>query len=102
LKQVNIDGTFIYSSVVACDYSQTDIQIYPNPNNGNFVICSTASTQSYKLHITDMTGRIVYSTFGLAIPERIEINHLVLSPGVYLIHFYPEEKEVAIQKMIIF
>jgi hypothetical protein len=99
LKQVDYNGEFSYSQTIAIDNKQVGIDIFPNPNHGSFTIRFTADGESYKLDITDVLGRMVYSLSGHTVPESIEVNDL--AKGVYLVRFYHENKAV-IKKMMVY
>lgn len=63
--------------------------VYPNPNNGSFVISSKNLNNSgkLKLEIVNIVGQIVYSNdlqvTGASLNETIELNDC--SMGVYII-----------------
>ena len=99
LKQVDFDGNFEISSAisVSCNNLNSDfnIIIYPNPNNGSFVIEG----------IADATEFVIYNAVGEKIIARktsgtkTEVKLENLSRGVYFIHF--ETNEGSIVKKII-
>ena len=63
-------------------------KLYPNPNNGTFVLAVTAkSPESLQVILTDMTGRVIQQqAMFLEGQQQIEINMPGLSPGMYLVH----------------
>jgi uncharacterized repeat protein (TIGR01451 family) len=99
LKQVDFNGSVSYSAVIAIDNKEVDMDIYPNPNHGAFTIRFIAPGESYKLDVTDVLGKTVYSIYGHTVPESIEVNDL--AKGVYLVRFYQENK-VIIKKMMVY
>lgn len=89
LKQVDIDGHFSYSDVIAvnCNKSNTDIAVYPNP--ANFSITSTFFEEtdgSVTMELVDMVGKIVQAQERHDVKRgynTIETSISNLSTGVY-------------------
>jgi hypothetical protein len=101
LKQVDFDGKFSYSNVIAINNSgEVDIDIYPNPSNGSFNIGLLAAEQPYRLTITDTGGRTVYEKSGDTVPSHIESGGL--SAGVYIVHFYLNNKTLVVKKLLVY
>ena len=78
----------------ATAFAKDDVSIYPNPNNGGFVIKGTIATElngPAAITITDMAGQIVYSNkIAVAdgtISETIQLNK-TLTDGMYLLTLY--------------
>jgi hypothetical protein len=99
LKQVDFNGSFSYSNIIAIINQQADINIYPNPNNGTFVISLMAPAHAYQLDVTDLHGRTVYTMKGDEVPESIEVKDL--AGGVYIVRFY-QESQVYIKKLVVY
>jgi hypothetical protein len=72
------------------------ISIYPNPNNGEFVV---ELQQGGTLELLDMLGQVVYSQQVNA--GRTAINAIVPSNGVYLIRVSANNGSVSEQKLVI-
>ena len=94
--------TDIYGEIIYVDVSEitdnNDVNIYPNPSNGIFRIenNSTFNIHNSTIIITDITGRIVYSTNN---PEaQIDLSHL--GKGVYFVGINTS-KDNYIEKVII-
>jgi hypothetical protein len=83
LKQVDYDGKFSYSKIVAVVNEETEITIYPNPSLGSFKINVINEKQPYSVEITDAEGRLVYKSLEGSDNSLIEINGL--SKGVYVV-----------------
>jgi hypothetical protein len=92
-KHDSVTCTLLYpcsTSGIKEEYSSNKINIYPNPNNGNFILFysgnQTSSAQSglYELEIMDELGRTVYTQTFIN-PNQTKINISQLSNGV---HFY--------------
>lgn len=82
--------------------SQSDIQLYPNPNKGNFNIVLPSS------NITDLSV-VVYSSLGQKIYKETELNGQkqlqlnlegYLSAGIYFVHLEVDSKTI-IKKIIV-
>lgn len=72
----------------------TALMVYPNPNNGNFnVQFKNTATESVKLNVYDMAGRVIfekrYNTQG-DFNENIQLNSV--STGVYLMSIFDGER----------
>lgn len=68
------------ASVSAQQITVVEIGLYPNPNNGNFIVSSSHDMQSIQL--IDNLGRIQKS-FALGHVKEFEIN--IETPGMYLV-----------------
>lgn len=81
--------------------SQTDIQIFPNPNNGKFTIeMENSSNQNtdFKIEINNVFGQKVYSE-NISQPKTHQLN-LELSDGIYFVKLTSENKTIT-RKIII-
>lgn len=74
------------------------ISVYPNPTNGNFNINVTENMLSSNMQVTDVTGRVVYSTTINSLNTTIDLS--TADKGVYLITLVKEGKEIT-QKIIV-
>ncbi len=61
LKQVDFDGDFDYSQIVAVTLgSQTSYQLYPNPSNSEVNVAVSNPSDEIKLSVYDLNGREVF------------------------------------------
>jgi uncharacterized repeat protein (TIGR01451 family) len=97
LKQYDFDGAFNYSPIISVSHTMTEIGIFPNPNSGSFTINILDKEQAYKLDITDVLGRTIYSLSGKA--QQIEVNDI--AKGSYFVRFNFENK-IVIKKILVF
>ena len=76
---------------------QNNINIYPNPNNGNFMM-DVGSKPSSQLHISvlDISGKVIYSS--VSFDEQTIVNFDALSSGVYILKV-SLNNEVATQRL---
>ena len=100
LKQVDFDGAFTYSKVVAlnCGDSKTFelVSIIPGQNDNEIDIIFTAiADESYTFNLIDYKGQIVKELSGKAGTSgtiEMPINISNLEAGIYLITFQSNEK----------
>ena len=59
------------------------MEVYPNPNNGEFVI--TTSNEVMNVTITDVRGKVVYSNNNVN-NHTINVNLSDLEKGMYMIN----------------
>lgn len=92
----------VYSSPVTgvAEAEQFDVNVYPNPSNGEFTIELNGAEGNAQLVVTDMVGKVVYSEATvLANNYRKELN-LGLPAGSYLLtvaaekHYLVEKLEI--------
>jgi hypothetical protein len=96
LKQVDYDGKFSYSKIVAIKNEEAEVEIYPNPNQGSFKI-SVVNEKLYSIELTDMEGKLVYKSKGTS-NTATEINGL--SKGLYVVRVIGEHT-ITIRKIIV-
>ena len=92
-----------FDLVSASKITKTDFSIYPNPANDRIFVQPGAQMEgAINLSISDLTGRVVYSTnFWNAIAgQAISINTAGLAEGVYLLQLITEQAKKA-SKIII-
>ncbi len=107
LKQVDIDGHFSYSDVIAvnCNKSNTDVAVYPNPANFSITYTFFEETDgNVTMEVLDMVGKIVlqethdvkrgYNT--------IESSVNNLSTGVYYLKLIRPDGESEAPRMVRF
>ena len=85
LKQVDYDGTFSYSKIVAVKLDQTlqdEPIIFPNPGNGNFII----STDHFinEIELIDPNGKSLLKMFEVSGTQQIHLGNDV-KDGIYFL-----------------
>lgn len=71
------------------DYANSQLKIFPNPNNGQFYIrYEGVRSQQFNISILDLTGRRVSQEIGLSNPALIDMTHL--SNGIFVIEVETE------------
>ncbi|MFL5729522.1 MAG: T9SS type A sorting domain-containing protein [Cytophagaceae bacterium] len=98
LKQVDNNGAFTYSSPIAIASRVSELSIFPNPNEGSFVISISAPKHSYRLEITDVQGRIVYAASGSSVTETIGLSNF--AGGLYIVRLYMDD-QVITRKLLV-
>ena len=80
------------------------VSVYPNPNNGSFTLGVSANVGDVTISITDMQGRVVYSSIennvNAGFVKQISLD--TQSSGMYLMHIGAngehQIKKIAVQK----
>jgi sugar lactone lactonase YvrE len=79
----------ISSGVASITGGSNDIQLYPNPNNGSFIIEGNIyGSREARIEVLDVVGQVVYSTT-VAVQDGHVNKQMVLSGianGTYLVH----------------
>ena len=72
----------------------SEIKIYPNPNDGNFlIVCDQLINTIYSLQIVNQLGQTVYTQNNITATEKyivIQTNHLL--PGIYFVGLQVADK----------
>jgi Secretion system C-terminal sorting domain len=69
-----------------------NISLYPNPNNGNFIISiNTSEKQSLEITILDLNGKIVFSQTCVSDNGKCEFNANQLQRGFYTVKINHEK-----------
>ncbi len=77
-------------------------QLYPNPNNGTFVLQQyVADDKPVRVRIYDVTGRSVYSNDLAFAGNRSELNAGDIPPGVYLLEVKDSRNRVFRFKFVV-
>ncbi len=100
LKMLDKDGKFVYSSVrkVNGDESDLVVSLYPNPVSAPAHVIITTSSNSYRLEVVDIQGRILKS---LSVQgTRFFLPVYNLTAGTYLLNIYTEAGK-KIEKLIV-
>lgn len=83
LKQVDLDGSSSFSSLVAVSFLNSgDVTMYPNPVEDQLTIELGGSSEGVTAIITDMTGRVI-STQRLGTDSKLNMS--TLQTGTYLV-----------------
>ena len=75
-------------------FQDYNVQVYPNPSNGNFTI---TGAEGIDVVIFDINGSKVYEKNNLTENENIQLN---LANGVYLVKFIKDDK-VGVKKVVV-
>ncbi|SDG08996.1 Por secretion system C-terminal sorting domain-containing protein [Dyadobacter soli] len=93
LKQLDYDGKFEYSTVIAVKGEGAILKVYPNPAQEYLTISGIAQKQFFS--ITDQSGRIVLEG-QVADKGQISIKNLV--PGRYVVRIDGESSRLLIHR----
>ncbi|MEI6506845.1 MAG: T9SS type A sorting domain-containing protein [Bacteroidota bacterium] len=100
IKQIDKDGKYSYSSIVAInDNSKTDdVSVFPNPASNLLNIISTKTfVGNTKIDVIDVTGKTLQSQEFNA-NERISLNISSYETGIYFVHISTQNGEVMTYK----
>ncbi len=80
------------------------VSVYPNPNNGSFILSVSANVGDLTIKITDMQGRVVYASVDKNVSAGFikQISLDTQSSGMYLMHILAngeqQTKKISVQK----
>jgi len=77
----------IYPTSVNTDITINDdaVQIYPNPNNGNFTVeLNGLHNYNYDLEIVNLIGSVIFKEYGLR-ERKIRVDITDRSKGLYIV-----------------
>jgi Secretion system C-terminal sorting domain len=106
LKQVDYDGKFIYTPLRPVTLTDVqNIQIYPNPNNGNELFLNVDDLQANEvsIYVTDITGKLVTSELNekSASGNRMKmVFPQKLASGTYLVNIKTAQKSYSCRLIV--
>ena len=85
LKQVDLDGSFVYSNIIAINRNSAEnsITVFPNPVKDMVTVILTASNKQRKLLITDARGAVVSVIIVPAGLTNVKTDMSVFAKGIY-------------------
>ncbi len=98
LKQINLDETHSYSSVILIRIGSTEKQflIYPNPVNEKLIVeFDKIISDNVRIRIIDINGRELFSQSKQVLSRQINLNTAGLSSGSYFIEIVINGKTYA-------
>jgi hypothetical protein len=104
LRQVDDDGSFYFSDIIALDLQgeAPKLSIFPNPAQGNVSVVLSAEiveTQP-QLEIYDVLGRMVWRMEAVQIYNQLNLSHL--QGGMYILKIKNNSKTLASKSLCIF
>ena len=95
----NISPCESVSNVGVNNDKETIFVLYPNPNNGSFIVERSSNTESDEIIIYDLSGQSVFSdSWKSGRKKNIECN---LSSGYYHMHIVTSNKVDEVREIII-
>lgn len=94
-----------YFSSIKETYLSENVSVYPNPSDGQQISLEFTeglhAAGTLEVNITDVYGRRVYTAAVNMTGNRININHLALSGGLYLLTVHEQDKIIASEKFVV-
>jgi len=92
----------IYRSALGLESNNLENEsvVYPNPSNGMFTVYLDEN-KSGQMNITDLTGKIIYTSNCTTGKNSIDLNSLNLSKSVYILSVLDETKNTILQRKLI-
>ena len=98
LKQTDIGGKSSYSKIESIfKHVQSEIEIYPNPNEDGLLKISTKGLNQYQIKLIDAYGRVVFHTELVNTVTEIDLSSF--GKGVYIVLITNEHTSLT-KKMI--
>jgi trimeric autotransporter adhesin len=88
LKQVDVDGKYIYSNVVTVNFATADVlSVYPNPVTTNIQIKLNSAASDFVAQVTSSEGVMVMQAKGNVYQINQQINQklMMLKSGMYIL-----------------
>lgn len=99
LKQVDFDGAFSYSSIIAATcISDTKVNIYPNPFNDYIMV--DLKTNYSKIILTNAVGQFIKEINLLANQNILKIDLADFPKGIYFIKLIGTDNSILTKKLI--
>ena len=88
LKQIDVDGSFTYSGIIAVNFGIENIlqlKVYPNPVTNKITLQFGSATGRYSAVVYDLQGKKVLKATGVVADINQQINSQLnrLMPGIY-------------------
>jgi hypothetical protein len=78
--------------------NSTEVEVYPNPNNGEFMLSLSTVTENTTVIVTNALGQVIYEKGGTHQKAKIDLSHQ--ANGVYFVKIISNSKLVATKKII--
>lgn len=87
LKQVDYDGTYSYSKMIALKQplQAAHYQVYPNPTDGVLNVAGIRSNRPVELYVLDKTGRVLSQQKPVAV-QNTKLDLQALPAGNYILN----------------
>lgn len=101
LSQTDYDGKTVYLNITECNPVNDNLHIYPNPSSGKIsvVLPSTFANQEYSVNVTDLLGKLVYSSNEQGV-QSLTLDLSNLPSAIYILKVISANKTY-IKKIII-
>lgn len=83
LKMIDTDGSFKYSKMIMVSVNLPSLEIYPNPNKGQFSVRIDNAARTAALKLFDASGKMVHQQQLVQGMNRVDVRSL--SGGMYVL-----------------
>jgi hypothetical protein len=101
VKEINKDGTFIYSKVVEVDFAGLALHLTPNPAHGSVTVGLDNAIIPILLQVLDINGRVLQQRILLGTDKTVVLNLSGMAAGVYTVRAVGIQGVVT-QKLVVF
>ncbi|MFI5203213.1 MAG: hypothetical protein ACHQF2_01865, partial [Flavobacteriales bacterium] len=98
LKQVDLNGAYTYSDMVAVHVTTSPVSVFPTVFEENTPIQINGLSSAHILHITDMSGRIIYTT---TLSDFNNTIYLAVPSGLYQYMLLQDDDMIKTGKILI-
>jgi glucose/arabinose dehydrogenase len=101
LKQISIDGSFVYSNIVTLAAINLKLAVSINPNPANsFINVVTNNNDTYNYQLVDNIGRTILRNTFTGINQQINIS--LLKTGIYFLKIISaKDKGMVVKKVLV-
>lgn len=100
LKQVDINGKFTYSKIIAISLKEmVEVKAFPNPTNAILnLICNNFENKKYSYKLINTEGKILQTNFINNNVTKLSLNSV--PKGIYWVSIISDKKQIQLLKII--
>lgn len=93
------DKASIVSSSIAANNEAFIIKLYPNPNNGKFILENEGTSTDIRIKIVDVIGNEVFDQE--LFNPKTELDISACARGIYFVKIFSNRKQAGVKKMVV-
>jgi hypothetical protein len=98
LKQVDNDGKYTYSKVVAVDLKlNKEVTLYPNPVGDSLIFMHPSSLSKATINLVSTNGKVAISVSAQPNTSQTEIDVSSLKAGAYILNYLGKEETLVLK-----